>query len=215
MSRLIDEVGKKYSRLLVLRHTNEGFWECICDCGKTILVKGVKLRKGHTQSCGCLQREAIKNIATTHGKSDTVEYSSWLAMKQRCLNPNNTNYKNYGGRGIKVCDEWLESFENFLQDMGNRPEGTSLERKDVNGDYSKLNCEWASFSKQSYNRNTKSKKGRSCGVYYRKDRNSWLAVIHKDNKWIRLGSFRAEEDAVAARRQGEEVYWNGVQSGEK
>lgn len=127
----------------------------MCDCGNTIETVGYYLVQGDTKSCGCLQRETVLKLNTTHGKSKTClkEYRAWKAMKARCLNPNNPSYLIYGGRGIKVCKRWINSFENFYKDMGSAPDlKRSLDRKNSNGNYTPKNCRWATVREQTSNR---------------------------------------------------------------
>lgn len=149
--------GKRFGRLLALRmadlDTNKyAKWICRCDCGNTKIVFASNLKSGHTKSCGCLNLELIKTRFITHGMRNTKTYKSYRNMLVRCLNPNHDNYKLYGGRGVKVCDNWLGSFENFYQDMGERPIGMTLDRIDPDGDYCKENCRWATQQKQCVNR---------------------------------------------------------------
>ena len=120
------------------------YWLCRCECGCLKTVRTNNLTGGNVRSCGRCGK--IK-----HGLYKTLAYSSWVSMKRRCLDENDVSYDLYGGRGIRVCDEWL-NFEAFYRDMGERPEGATLERVDVNGDYCKDNCKWASSFEQSRNR---------------------------------------------------------------
>lgn len=155
-TRFIDLTGQKFNRLTVIsffgmvkRRTR---WNVICDCGTTRVVDGSKLKNGHTKSCGCLQVENRGKSSITHGKSHTLTWHTWVRIRQRCNNVTNINYNDYGGRGIKVCDRWMESYENFLEDMGERPIGKySLDRIDNSKGYSKENCRWATDIEQSRN----------------------------------------------------------------
>ena len=148
-----DLTGQRFGRLIVIHPTqkrgNGGniVWKCQCDCGNTVKVSGDNLKRGHTKSCGCFQREAV----TTHGKRYTFVYKSWAQMKTRCLNPDDIDFKNYGARGITVCNRWLK-FENFLADMGERAEGLTLGRINNNKGYSPDNCEWQTYKQQGNNR---------------------------------------------------------------
>lgn len=158
MSKKIDLTGRRFSRLTAIRvagRDSTGRFEylCRCDCGQEKTVRGSNLTSGHVKSCGCLLREADQGI--THGLSHAPEYIVWLSMKRRCSNPKNESFKYYGGRGIKVCDRWLHSFENFLDDMGSRPSPEhSIDRINVDGDYEPSNCRWATLSEQARNKRT-------------------------------------------------------------
>lgn len=124
----------------------------ICFCGKKFKTRPWYLDSGHTKSCGCLRGRGHSGFKKTHGKTESREYAIWSNAKDRCYRKKNPHYKNYGGRGISMCDEWVGSFESFLNDMGPCPDGFSLERKDNDLGYSKDNCRWANWKDQCNNR---------------------------------------------------------------
>lgn len=210
MAKASDLVGQTFGQLTVVMRADiksnrgESIWVCKCSCGGTSAVLQWNLRSGNTKSCGCLK--IAKN--TKHGKINSREYNSWAKMTQRCRNKENPKYNDYGGRGITICDRWKESFENFLEDMGYCPEGLSLDRIDVNGNYEPGNCRWTDNTEQSYNQRLSSRNtsGKS-GVCFHQNVNKWHARISKENKQYHLGYYDTFEEAVAAREKAElELY---------
>lgn len=171
MSRRLDLTGHRSGRLVVVElagHDKYGksLWLCQCDCGSSLrAVCGNNLRRGTTTSCGCRRHESLAQIVLRHGESiktrKTKEYRAWIGIKNRCTNPKYCGWKRYGGRGIKVCDRWLHSFENFLVDVGRSPcKGWSIDRINNDGDYDRGNVRWASPKEQANNRCTNKKKER-------------------------------------------------------
>jgi hypothetical protein len=160
---ILDRSGSRYGSLTVIslgrrvfrssRHGYANYWKCLCDCGNEVEVYQSNLTSGNTSSCGCRSsRLTLHKRVTTHGMSKTSTYTSWRAMKDRCYQETHKEYKRYGAIGITVCKRWRESFENFLKDMGERPEGRSLERLDSTKPYSPSNCVWATHEQQANNR---------------------------------------------------------------
>lgn len=154
MPALIDMIGQTFGRLTVVGRSTgntRNHWVCRCECGTVKLVPRSPLVAGRTVSCGCQRREKLIDRSRKHGQCKTPTWYTWSQMVKRCTHPGASNYEHYGGRGIRVCDAWL-SFEGFLADMGVKPDGMSIERKDVNGNYEPGNCIWIPVAEQMANR---------------------------------------------------------------
>lgn len=166
MGKLVDLMGRKFGKLTVIERMgsryNHALWKCKCECGREIVTYGLSLSQGATRACGCTKREwAIINgrKATKHGhyrvengvEKPSKTYNSWTSMKNRCNQKKHHNYLYYGGRGIKICEEWND-FRNFLRDMGERPEDCTLDRINPNGNYEPSNCRWANAKVQASTR---------------------------------------------------------------
>lgn len=153
-------IGEKFNKLTVIEESDNKSnkrgkrYLCQCDCGNQVVVRSDLLKSGNTKSCGCLLGRYVRPPTTKerHGMSRSKEFSTYNAMKTRCYNPNAKHYDHYGGRGIVVCDEWLNSFTKFYRDMGPKPDGMTLDRIDVNGNYEPSNCKWSTRSEQNKNR---------------------------------------------------------------
>lgn len=154
----LDLTGNRYGRLTVLKENGKRgkniLWLCRCDCGNEINAIPYNLKNGHTQSCGCLQKEARAKSHATHHKSKSRLYRIWRHIKSRCLNENVSHYKYYGGRGISICKEWEDSFENFYEwaNSNGYQDDLSIDRIDVNGNYEPSNCRWTNATTQANNK---------------------------------------------------------------
>lgn len=200
----INLIGMKFGRLTVLEEVverREGRIVdlCECECGKKRKVRRDDILSGKTKSCGCLRG--------THRMYLTTTYKTWKSMIQRCTNKKTKEYPNYGGRGIIICEEW-KTFSNFFKDMGERPEGKTIDRKNNNLGYFKENCAWSTRCEQS--RNTRMHSSNKTGVrgcYWDKRRNRYLLEINANNIRYYLGVFKTIEEAKTARKQGELKFW--------
>lgn len=210
MGKIKDITGERFDRLVVQYrkgsdNRGESIWNCLCDCGNTKEILGSNLRKGLTKSCGCLSAELARSRRTTHGHSTggqlTQTYNAWLHMTRRARE------KPKGYEHVDIDAKWEESFESFLEDMGevNNP-SLSLDRIDPNKGYYKENCRWADKSTQAYNQrkqsnNTSGKTGVSL-----KENGKWQVGIGVEGKWLFLGIFSSFEEAVAIREIAEIEY---------
>ena len=159
MAKPLDLTGQQFGQLTAIEWTGQSDWYgrtwlCHCDCGGDKVVTTAHLRRGSVTSCGCTWSDNRLATLTTHGMNGTTEFNIWFGMRQRCMSFNSKDFKNYGGRGIKVCDAWAErdGFVQFYADMGPRPEGLSLDRIDNDGHYEPGNCRWADDLTQANNR---------------------------------------------------------------
>lgn len=205
-----DLTSKRFGRLVVLNRAEDkvsksGYktimWNCRCDCGNTKVIRGKCLSGGITKSCGCYAKEVMSSIKKKHGDNGTRLYAIWDSMRQRCYNKNNKAYPNYGGRGISVCEEWNDynNFKKWSIDSGydiNATRGKcTLDRIDVNSDYTPCNCRWVDMKSQSNNkRNTIVL---SCGsVSHTLKEWSEITGIKYETLWARYNRCKSAEEIL-------------------
>ena len=175
--------------------------KAICSCGNETTTRWDQVKSGHTKSCGCLQPLTTSERTTTHGLSNTATYDSWVAMKQRCTNEKSNRYGDYGARGISYDPRW-ESFENFYADMGERPDGTTLDRIDVNRNYNKENCRWVKDSVQVHNQRKRKSNGEHevtsvfKGVSFCKEKKKWSCRLQREGIILFRKRFETELEAA-------------------
>lgn len=210
--RALELTGKRFGWLTVIsRVDNKGAhtaWKCICDCGNETICLGINLKKGNTKSCGCLKKtHNLKHGHCIKGKTSKI-YAVWANMISRCTNKNDKAYSYYGGRGIKVCDRWHKSFENFLEDMmSTYQEGLTLERINVDGNYEPDNCNWITREAQMHNRRLfETNKTGYNGVSITKH-GKYRAQISVKGKGKQLGNFDTLKQAIEARTLAERCFW--------
>lgn len=215
-SNNMDLTGHIYGEFTVLYEVerspnNFRKWMCRCSCGKEVVVFQSNLRKRPEGRCVDCSRSLYKKGEMWRSMRNVYE-----GMIGRCYKQTDrTRYDYYGGRGIRVCDRWLmeggKGFENFYEDMGDRPEGHSLDRIDVDGDYCKENCRWANGSVQGYNTRKKSNNtSGKTGVSFHKKTGKWETYISVEGEFIKLGYFEDFEEACAVRTEAELKYYGKV-----
>lgn len=204
-TKSIDLVGKVFGRLTVLREVerddhNNRKWLCVCNCplGSEVIVYGHNLKSGVTEGCGCNQVIRSSKINTKHGLSAHPLFNVWHNMVQRCHNPNSVPYKDYGGRGIEVCDRWREYPENFIEDMyPTFQKGLVLDRANNDGNYEPDNCRWVTSEQNNLNkRGWSNSSSKYKGVGWHKKINKWQARIKKGGRYCHLGYFSDEGQAA-------------------
>ncbi len=211
--QVFDISGQEFGRWLAISHSGkvgeEHRWLCRCACGTERLVEGRNLRSGASQSCGCLIGETTTARNLTHGLTGTKTYNTWANMIRRCEDATAGGYVRYGGAGVSVCDRW-HKFDNFLADMGEAPQGMTIDRRDNSAGYCKDNCRWATATTQARNRAFKATPTGIKGVVF--CRNRFRVKIGVGYKQIHIGYFDTLEEAARARQDAENKYWEHIKA---
>lgn len=228
MGQIKDELNKKYGRLTVVEYcgikNNSAMWKCVCDCGNECVVSGISLRFGHTKSCGCIQKELLLNRNTKYINIPRRLYQIWYGIIERCTVPNSKNYKNYGARGISVCEEWKNpniffewAFQNGYKD------NLTIDRIENNGNYEPSNCRWSTMKTQQNNKRN-NKKVCICGE--EKTISQWCEIfgINRSTVFVRIHNGWDEIEAITTPTEKPksvvcletgEVFENARQAGDK
>lgn len=214
MGKFIDLTGKKFGRLTVLERTEEKGsrseikWQCKCDCGNVVIVRGQYLRSGATKSCGCYHREQTSKATKIHGLKHERLYRIWKNMKSRCYCVNKPDYHRYGGRGIEVCSEWKENYLAFREWAlkNGYEENLSIDRIDFNKNYEPSNCRWTTQRVQARNREmAEYNKFGVPGVCMINGK--YRVRLRVDGKALYFGTYKTIEEAKEARKQAELKHW--------
>lgn len=220
--KVIDITGQRFGRWTALYPSSRDRygtvrWMCRCDCGTVREVHGPNLRNGKSKSCGCFARKISKDIHTVHGMYGTHFYLKWASMISRCKNPNHSAYRDYGGRGIQVCDRWLyfenfkdDLYESYLEHVGKYGEKeTTLDRIDVNGNYEPGNVRWATLSEQARNKRRIIVDDSSYeGVNFSNKSGKWEVTIGINGKRYYLGSYESHRKAMYIRKKVENIIYD-------
>ena len=210
----VDITGKKFDRLTAIKLSHRGklsvqYWEFLCDCGNTKVINKNKVVQGRTKSCGCLAKDVASELSLVHGhaktrlKSQSRTYNIWAGMLGRIKRPLTASYV-----GLKVCEEWKD-FANFLRDMGEAPEGKSIDRIDNTIGYFPSNCRWSNSQEQSRNRRSclsRKMSSKYKGVVLLKKRGTWKATIRTGEKRLELGTFKTELEAALSYNEAAKKY---------